>query len=189
MGIEPETQLERDVYWLARAYLYGQAHSVDRSRKIGCLIVRGGKVVARGWNRFPPGVQDREERHERPAKYLWTEHAERVALSEALLASQSVYGTTMYIPWFPCADCARGIIEAGISTVVVSGLPDLSDPTYGQSFSVATIMLAEASVTVRVVPGAVPVQERKPDPFKQSVCEHGQPYPGGCIYCSAGGVF
>ena len=43
---------------------------------------RGG-LIAKGYNRFPPAVWISPERLARPAKYAFTEHAERIAIYEA----------------------------------------------------------------------------------------------------------
>lgn len=89
--------------------------------QVGCVIVGPDREVRGvGYNGFPRGVNDDvPERKERPAKYLWTEHAERNALYNCLRAGTSVRGCTMYLNWTPCMDCARGIIQSGITRVVM----------------------------------------------------------------------
>ena len=61
------------------------AWSKDRSRQVGCVVVGSDNSVrALGFNGFPRGLDDeKEQRHQRPAKYLWTEHAERNAIYSA----------------------------------------------------------------------------------------------------------
>lgn len=155
----------RDRRYLQRAYAFGLTLSRDASRKVGCLIVDSARDVELSWgiNRFPAGVDSGPpERNERPAKYAWTEHAERNAIYFAARYGVSLRGATAYIPWFPCVDCARGLIEVGIGAVVVSQRPDLNDPTFGPGFAIAEQMFNEAGVILRVWEGAVPVQERKP---------------------------
>lgn len=122
--------------------------SSDRSRKVGALIVDAtGRVVSYGWNSFPAGVLDQESRHLRPAKYAWTEHAERNAIYRAARAGVPLQGCTMYVPWFPCMDCARGIVQCGISRLVARK-PDLADPTWGGHFADAITLFQEAGVAV-----------------------------------------
>ena len=103
--------------------------SKDRSTKVGCVIVDDNRIIlATGYNGFPRGVDDEiEERHERPAKYSWTEHAERNAIYSAARNGTKLEDSTIYIPWLPCADCARGIIQSGIKNVVSKRL-DKDDP-------------------------------------------------------------
>jgi dCMP deaminase len=124
--------------------------SKDKSRQVGCVIVGPDNVVrAIGFNGFPRGLNDDDEaRHQRPAKYLWTEHAERNAIYTAARNGVALAGTRMYLPWFPCVDCARAIAQSGIVELNVNA-PDLSDPQWGDSFGVSIELLDEAGVRVR----------------------------------------
>jgi dCMP deaminase len=124
--------------------------SKDKSRQVGCVIVGPDNTVrALGFNGFPRGLNDDEEaRHQRPAKYLWTEHAERNAIYTAAKNGVPLSGTRMYMPWFPCVDCARAIVQVGIVELNVKA-PDLSDPQWGDSFVVSIELLEEAGVRVR----------------------------------------
>lgn len=126
--------------------------SKDRSTQVGAVIVNDRMtVLASGWNGFPRGVNDDINiRHERPAKYMWTEHAERNAIYNAAAEGIRLKGATMYVPWHPCADCARAIIQSGIATLVCTR-PKIDDPYWGDSFYVANRMLIEAGVHVRYV--------------------------------------
>ena len=126
--------------------------SKDRSRKVGCVVVGPNNIVrAIGFNGFPRGLNDEaDHRHQRPTKYLWTEHAERNAIYTAAREGISLAGSTMYLPWFPCVDCARAIVQAGIVELIAMK-PDLADPEWGQGFSVSIELLEEAGVTVRYV--------------------------------------
>ncbi|WP_338067056.1 bifunctional diaminohydroxyphosphoribosylaminopyrimidine deaminase/5-amino-6-(5-phosphoribosylamino)uracil reductase RibD [Paracoccus endophyticus] len=96
---------------------------------VGCVIVRGGRVVGRGWTQ--PGG--------RP-------HAERVALDQAGAAAR---GATTYVTLEPCAHhgrtppCAQGLIDAGIARVV-SALTDPDPRVAGQGHA----MLRQAGVVV-----------------------------------------
>lgn len=96
---------------------------------VGCVIVRDGVVVGRGWT----------QRGGRP-------HAEVVALQQAGNAAR---GATAYVTLEPCAHtgqtppCANALIQAGIARVV--GAIEDSDPRVsGRGFA----MLREAGVAV-----------------------------------------
>jgi len=124
--------------------------SKDRSRRVGCVIVGSDNVIrAMGYNGFPRGLNDEiEDRHQRPAKYLWTEHAERNAIDTAARIGISLSGCRMYLPWFPCVDCARAIVQTGIAELI--GIePDLTDKKWGDDFAVAFEILNEGHVIVR----------------------------------------
>lgn len=124
--------------------------SKDRSRGVGAVIVNDDKrVVAFGYNGFPSGVDDNiEERHERPAKYDWTVHAEENAITNAARIGVATKDTTMYLNLFPCARCAGNVINAGIKRVVVSKEPNYDDEKYGHEFRVSKSKLMEAGVEI-----------------------------------------
>jgi dCMP deaminase len=133
--------------------------SKDRSRQVGCVIVGPQRDIrATGYNGFPRGVNDNiESRHNRPAKYLWTEHAERNAIYNAARFGVPLECCTIYLPWYPCVECARAIIQCGL-TAVVAVEPDWDDPKYGEEFRTAREMLKEVDMIVRYVKGAAPTQ-------------------------------
>lgn len=134
--------------WMSLAD-WAASQSEDRSRKTGAVIVDNeSRVVAVGWNQFPRRIDTKvESRHERPAKYQWTEHAERNAIYDAAALGISTHDTYMFLTWYPCADCARAIIQAGISTLICVE-PDWSDPKWGADFNTVQDMLQEAQVAV-----------------------------------------
>src|ERR1043165_3149896 len=126
------------------------AGSKDRSRKVGCTIVGPkNEIRSTGYNGFPRGLDDAAGyRHERPTKYRWTEHAERNAIYNAARIGIAVEGCRMYIPWYPCMDCARAIVQSGLSEIICVQ-PDLSDPQWAADFAEVPQMLDEAGVKVR----------------------------------------
>ncbi|MBO4480681.1 MAG: dCMP deaminase family protein [Alphaproteobacteria bacterium] len=99
--------------------------SKDTSTKVGCVIVGPyGEIRSTGYNGFPRGVNESiEERHERPAKYKYTEHAERNSIFNATLFGTSCRDCVMYVTFPPCPDCARGIIQSGIKEVFYLDMP------------------------------------------------------------------
>lgn len=124
--------------------------SKDRSTKVGCVIVGPRQDVrATGFNGFPRGVDDNiEARHERPAKYKWTEHAERNAIYQAASRGTSLEGCTIYLPWFPCMDCGRAIVQSGIACIVAVE-PDWQDKRWGDDFLLVADLFEEVDLEIR----------------------------------------
>jgi dCMP deaminase len=91
--------------------------SHDPRTKVGAVIVDDQKrVVSMGYNGFPRGIKDSEERYnDRSIKHLFVCHAERNAFDNA---PHSVEGCTMYVPLLPCNECAKSIIQNGITKVI-----------------------------------------------------------------------
>ncbi|PKK88698.1 MAG: CMP deaminase [Candidatus Wallbacteria bacterium HGW-Wallbacteria-1] len=132
--------------------------SWSKDRSIGtCAIIADDdhRIISTGFNGFPSGANDEiEDRFERPKKYLFTEHAERNAIYNAARVGISTRGCTMYLMWFPCADCARAIIQSGIKCLVCFP-PDYSSEKWGLHFRAAREMLDECGVTIRFLDGDV----------------------------------
>jgi len=146
--------IDWDARWLELARVFG-GWSKDRSTKIGCVIVdpQSRSLLSPGYNGFPRGINDDiDERHERPGKYKWTEHAERNAIYNAARHGIKLSGASMYVLWFPCSDCARAIIQTGITELVAS--PDAVvrfGPSWDDDFAISRILLDEAGIRVRLI--------------------------------------
>ena len=144
-----------DTRWLELADHIG-SWSKDRSTKVGCVIVgSANQILSLGYNGFPRGVNDYvPERHDRPAKYRWTEHAERNAIYNAARTGTNLTGGVLYVPWFPCIDCARGIVQAGIKAVV-STMPENYEEEFlarwADDFRTSYEILNESRVAIRYV--------------------------------------
>lgn len=108
---------DRELWFMGLAE-YAAKRSRDLNTKVGAVIAGPDFVVrSLGWNGYPRSVDDSVElRRVAPLKYVWTEHAERNAIYNAARNGVSTVGCMMFGQTFPCADCARGIIQSGIST-------------------------------------------------------------------------
>ncbi len=106
-----------DKRFLELAKLVG-SWSKDPSTQVGAVIVDDDHVVVSlGYNGFPRGVKDSQERLlDREKKYDIIVHAEVNALA---FATRPVKGCTLYTwPFEPCSRCAGLIIQSGIKRVV-----------------------------------------------------------------------
>ncbi|MBR9652799.1 deoxycytidylate deaminase [Thalassovita aquimarina] len=123
--------------------------SEDRDFQVGAVIVGPGQEIrASGYNGLPRGVRGKDEtRFDRPSgeKFFWFEHAERNALYNAARMGVPVAGCSFYVNRFPCADCARAIIQSGITRVCSPPKPSF-DGALDHSFNVSEIMLREAGI-------------------------------------------
>lgn len=108
----------RDI--LERCYAKA-SRSPDTSTQIGAVIVnKEGSVEFStfSFNGFCWGWEPTEEDYERPRKYQVIEHAERRAIYKAANVGIALHGCTLYSTWAACTDCARAIVETGISKLV-----------------------------------------------------------------------
>ncbi len=109
-----------DEYFMGISKLSG-LRSKDPSTRVGACIVNDKKrIVGIGYNGFPHGCDDLEFPWEREGEYLETKypyvvHAE---LNAILNATQKLDGCSIYVSLFPCNECAKAIIQSGISEIV-----------------------------------------------------------------------
>lgn len=91
--------------------------SEDPNTKVGCIILdEKHRVVSAGYNSLPTGLSKEEFSLERPEKYIHIVHADMNAI---LFAERSrLVNSTMYLPFLPCCECAKAIIQVGIKRVV-----------------------------------------------------------------------
>jgi dCMP deaminase len=131
------------------------ARSKDPNTQIGCVIIGPNhEIRSTGYNSFPRGIRDDvPERLVRPTKYLWIEHAERNAICNAARAGTATEGCTIFVEIMPCMDCARAIVQAGITEVVVSGerMAQYSSEYYNEHFGMVEVLFREAGIGVRRV--------------------------------------
>ena len=126
--------------------------SEDRSRKVGSVIVGpSNEIRGTGYNGLPRRVSAQpDERHSREGgeKYFWFEHAERNAIYNMARAGVSTLNCRMYVDTFPCADCARAIIQSGI-VELNSFAPDMTDKIFSRHYVIAETMFSESGIVLR----------------------------------------
>jgi dCMP deaminase len=136
-------------YYMRHQYLASQK-SKDPSTKIGALLVRGDNIISIGYNGFPRGINDSDDRLEnREEKYFYVVHAEHNAILNAARNGIATKGAVLYTSGMPCNECAKAIIQAGINTVYIhTQYPSLSHGKWNKSVSKAEEMFDEAGVFV-----------------------------------------
>lgn len=130
-----------DEYFMTTAKL-ASLRSQDPSTKVGCAIVNNNKLVSMGYNGFPSGLDFTWEKGEGiNNKYFYIVHAEANALLNAENLSK-LKDATIYVTLFPCAECAKLLIQAKIKKVIY-----LSDKYWNQdSFRASRILLTNAGI-------------------------------------------
>ena len=112
--------LSWDEYFMGIAYL-SSMRSKDPSTQVGaCIVDRENKIISMGYNGMPRCCHDDEYPWDRNPgldyKYLYVCHAELNAILNC--HSGSLRDAVVYTTLFPCNECAKAIIQSGISEVV-----------------------------------------------------------------------
>lgn len=119
------------------------------STKIGAVIVDEDKrILTQGYNGFPRGIEDHPSRlKDREVKLKYVVHAEMNCIYNACHHGVSLNGATLYVHGLPvCSECAKGVIQAGIKTVVMKFDYDLLKGPWGTSWMLTRDMFDEANV-------------------------------------------
>lgn len=124
--------LSWDEYFMGIAIL-SSMRSKDPSTQVGaCIVNEDKKILSMGYNGMPRCCSDDEYPWDKSdgldSKYLYVCHAELNAILNC--ESANVKGCTVYTTLFPCNECAKAIVQSGISRVIY-----LSDK-YAESDSV-----------------------------------------------------
>lgn len=116
-----ENYITWDEYFMGVAKLAGM-RSKDPNSQVGtCIVSADNKILSMGYNGFPMGCSDDEfpwarEGDEEETKYPYVVHSELNAILN--YRGGSLEGAKLYVSLFPCNECAKAIIQAGIKTVV-----------------------------------------------------------------------
>lgn len=134
--------------------------SKDPSTKVGAVIVDSdNEVVSTGYNALPRGANDNvPERYIKPLKYHCTCHAEANAISLAARKGHSTNGCKIYVPWFPCIECAKLIIQSGISEVILhEDFPGVKEnnSSWAEGMILGQEILSECGVNIRYWSGNI----------------------------------
>ena len=121
MSDKREDYLSWDEYFMAVAVLAGM-RSKDPNTQVGaCIVSENNRILSMGYNGFPNGVSDDEfpwcrEGEPLNNKNFYSTHSELNAILN--YRGGSLEGAKLYVTLFPCNECAKAIIQAGIRTVV-----------------------------------------------------------------------
>lgn len=133
--------------------------SKDPSSKVGAVIVGVDKEIrSTGYNSMPRGVVDSLVRYQDSEYKLYAEnHAEENAILNCARIGVGTKGCTIYTHWFPCATCARAIIQSGITEVVYDRYhPSTNIDAQGrwrESLEISRELLEEANVVMKEFSG------------------------------------
>lgn len=110
-----------DEYFMGVAQLAGMRSKDPNSQVGACIVSQDNKILSIGYNGFPKGCSDEDFPWEREGdqlstKYFYVTHSELNAILN--YRGGSLEGSKLYVTMFPCNECAKAIIQAGIKTIV-----------------------------------------------------------------------
>jgi len=130
-----EDYLRWSDYFMALAKLSAM-RSKDPTTQVGaCIVGPNNRVLAVGYNGFPNGCDDDDLPWGKVGDFLETKYAYVVHAEENAIMNSNrndLGGSTLYITLFPCNECAKMVVQAGISRIFY-----LNDHYHDRDFTVA----------------------------------------------------
>jgi len=107
-------RLSWDEYFISSSLLIASRSSCHRLH-VGCLLVKDNRIISAGYNGFLAGLPHESvvvNNHEQN-----TVHAEQNAISDCAKRGVNTNGATAYITHYPCINCAKILLAAGIKEI------------------------------------------------------------------------
>lgn len=137
-----------DEYFMGVAIL-SAGRSKDPGTQVGaCIVSPTNRIMSVGYNGMPSGCSDDNYPWDREGealktKYLYVCHAELNAILN--FRGGTLEGCRVYTTLFPCNECAKALIQSGVSEIIYM------QDKYSETDSViaSKMMMKSAGVTFR----------------------------------------
>ncbi|WP_017472634.1 ComE operon protein 2 [Amphibacillus jilinensis] len=132
-------------YFMAQSHLLALRSTCERLT-VGATIVRDKRIIAGGYNGSVSGSAHciDEGCYVIDGHCVRTVHAEMNAILQCAKFGVPTDGSEIYVTHFPCLQCCKSIIQAGIKTVYYAS--DYKNHSYAQE------LFREARVDVKCIP-------------------------------------
>ena len=110
-----------------RVAVAAKLRSKDPRTQVGaCIADHDHRILSVGYNGTPAGIDDDEFPWESTGdaltdKHNYVIHAEANAILNYRGSTKDLEGATVYVTLFPCHECAKTLVQAGIGEVVYLG--------------------------------------------------------------------
>ncbi len=125
MSKKYEDYLSWDEYFMSIAVLTAMRSKDPNTRVGACIVSPDNRVLSIGYNGAPNGFSDdllpwdvREAEDISETKYPYSCHSELNAIINYRGNMRDLQGARIYVHFFPCVDCTKAIIQAGIKEVI-----------------------------------------------------------------------
>lgn len=163
MSKKRQDYLNWDEYFIGIAALTAM-RSKDPSTQVGaCIVSSDNRVLSVGYNGAPNGFDDDDfpwdrEGERLETKYPYVCHSELNAILNFRGNMRELQTARIYVHYFPCVDCTKAIIQAGIREVIY--LHDFDHESLGVEVEASIRMFKKSGVKYR---------QFKPDKRKEIV--------------------
>lgn len=112
-----------DEYFMAIAILSAKRSKDPKTQVGACIVGKDNRILSLGYNGLPIGMDDNNISWDREGafqntKYPYICHAELNAILNYRGSRKDFENSTIYVTLFPCNECAKAIIQSGISKII-----------------------------------------------------------------------
>jgi dCMP deaminase len=139
--------------YLDLAYATAKLSKDNRTTVVALVLGPAGEVRSLGYNGAPRGSKADEDKRStsRPEKYFWFSHAEANAITNAARVGTPLENSVLICTHFPCMDCARLIVQAGIKSVWVPKWEKGFDERWKEHICRANDLFNECGIEVHLL--------------------------------------
>lgn len=107
-----------DHYFMKLAGNVAERSTCERAT-VGAVLVRDHRIIATGYNGSISGDPHCDDAGHlmRDGHCIRTLHAEMNAILQCALNGVSTRGATVYVTFFPCLNCTKALIQAGVARI------------------------------------------------------------------------
>lgn len=111
-------RIDWDNYFMYQALLLSQRATCERL-KVGAVLVKGNRIVSTGYNGSVSGDEHCTSKgcYLQDGHCVRTIHAEANAIIQCAKLGVSTDDTTIYVTHFPCLQCTKQILQAGVTEI------------------------------------------------------------------------
>lgn len=135
-----------DTYFLRIAQVVGERSTCERAH-VGCVLVVDKRILTTGYNGSPAGQEHCDDIGHLliDGHCVRTIHAETNAIIQAALHGVSTKGAACYVTHYPCLNCTKALINAGITRLVYNAAYNI-DPIARGFFQAAGVEEVQVQV-------------------------------------------
>lgn len=144
--------IEKSSKFLKLAEFQANLFSKDPSTKVCALFIapESLQILSTGYNGFCRGIEESNQRWERPEKYKYVVHAESNGIFNACRNGVSLKDSICIVTLFPCSNCTKGLIQVGVKSIITKE-PDFEHERWGDDFKYSLEMIKEVGIELNYI--------------------------------------
>jgi len=138
--------------FLKLAEFQADLFSKDPATKVCAFFIapESLQILSTGYNGFCRGIEESNQRWERPEKYKYVVHAEANGIFNACRNGVSLKDSICIVTLFPCSNCTKGLIQVGVKEIITKE-PDFEHDRWGEDFKYSLEMIKEVGIELNYI--------------------------------------